>query len=90
MWERLGHAPTVALSGWPQVDPALLVQESVVCVVQVAGKVRDRLDVSPDIAEDALRELALSSPAVTAALGGASIRTVIVRPPNLVNIVPGS
>jgi len=90
MWERLGHKPTVALSGWPEVDPALLVQESVVCVVQVAGKVRDRLDVSPDIAEAELKELALASPAVNAALAGASIRTVIVRPPSLVNIVPGS
>ncbi|MEI6230252.1 MAG: leucine--tRNA ligase [Actinomycetes bacterium] len=90
MWERLGHTPTVALSGWPEVDPALLVQESVVCVVQVAGKVRDRLDVSPDISEDELRELALASPAITAALAGAGIRTVIVRPPSLVNIVPGS
>ncbi len=90
MWERLGHQPTVALSGWPEVDPALLVKESVVCVVQVAGKVRDRLDVAPDISQDALQALALASPAVIAALGGASIRTVIVRPPNLVNIVPGS
>ena len=90
MWERLGHTPTVALSGWPEVDPALLVQESVVCVVQVAGKVRDRLDVSPDISETELRELALASPAATAALAGASIRTVIVRTPSLVNIVPGS
>jgi leucyl-tRNA synthetase len=90
MWERLGHAPTVALSGWPEVDPALLVQESVVCVVQVAGKVRDRLDVSPEISEADLKELALASPAVVAALDGASIRTVIVRPPQLVNIVPGS
>ena len=90
MWERLGHAPTVALSGWPDVDPALLVKDSVVCVVQVAGKVRDRLDVSPEISEADLKELALASPAVVAALDGASIRTVIVRPPQLVNIVPGS
>ena len=52
MWARLGHEPTVALAGWPSVDPALLVEESVTCVVQVAGKVRDRLEVPPDIAED--------------------------------------
>ena len=45
MWAPLGHEPTVALAGWPAADPALLVQESVTCVVQVAGKVRDRLDV---------------------------------------------
>jgi leucyl-tRNA synthetase len=88
MWERLGHQPTVALAGWPSVDPALLVEDTVTCVVQVAGKVRDRLEVSPSISEDDLREQALSSPAVVAALGGAGIRTVIVRAPKLVNIVP--
>ena len=51
MWERLGHEPTVARAGWPVVDPALLVEDSVTAVVQIQGKVRARLDVSPDIAE---------------------------------------
>jgi len=89
VWARLGHQPTVALAGWPVVDPALLVQESVTCVVQVAGKVRDRLEVAPSIGEEALRELALASPAVQKALGGKGVRTVIVRAPKLVNVVPG-
>jgi leucyl-tRNA synthetase len=88
MWERLGHQPTVALAGWPSVDPALLVEDTVTCVVQVAGKVRDRLEVPPSIGEDELRELALASPGVVKALAGAGIRTVVVRAPKLVNIVP--
>ena len=88
MWAQLGHAPCVARAGWPAVDPALLVQDSVTAVVQIAGKVRDRLEVSPDITEDALRELALASPTVQASLDGRGIRTVIVRAPKLVNIVP--
>jgi len=88
MWSRLGHQPSVALAGWPEVDPALLVQDTVTCVVQVAGKVKDRLDVSPDISEDALRELALASDAVVRAIGDAGVKVVIVRPPKLVNIVP--
>ena len=88
MWRLLGHAPSVALAGWPAVDPALLVQDSVTCVVQVAGKVRDRLEVSPDISEDALREIALASDAVVRALDGKGIKTVVVRAPKLVNIVP--
>ncbi len=58
-------------------------------MVQVAGKVRDRLDVPPGIGEPELRELALASPAVQRALGGANVRTVIVRAPKLVNVVPG-
>jgi leucyl-tRNA synthetase len=88
MWERLGHQPTVALAGWPSVDPGLLVEDTVTCVVQVAGKVRDRLEVVPTIGEDELRELALAAPGVVKALAGAGIRTVVVRPPRLVNIVP--
>ena len=88
MWSRLGHDPCVALAGWPEVDPSLLVQDTVTCVVQVAGKVKDRLEVSPDIDEDALRALALESDAVVRAIGDAGITTVIVRAPKLVNIVP--
>ncbi|MBC7374451.1 MAG: hypothetical protein H7323_10730, partial [Frankiales bacterium] len=58
------------------------------CVVQVAGKVRDRLEVAPDIGQDELRELALASAVIVKALDGRGIRTVIVRAPKLVNIVP--
>jgi leucyl-tRNA synthetase len=87
-WSRLGHEPTVARATWPSADPELLVEESVTCVVQVAGKVRDRLEVPPSVSEDELRDLALASSAVQRALEGRGVRTVIVRPPKLVNVVP--
>jgi leucyl-tRNA synthetase len=87
-WEILGHQPSVALAGWPAADPALLVQREITCVVQVNGKVRDRLTVAPSIGEDELRELVLAAPGIVRALDGRSIRTVIVRAPKLVNIVP--
>ena len=90
MWSRLGHAPSVALAGWPTVDEQLLVDESVTCIVQIAGKVRERLEVSPDISEADLQAMALAAPAVVKALEGRDIRTVIVRAPKLVNIVPVS
>jgi len=89
-WELLGRerdVRCVARATWPVADPALLVQESVTCVFQVNGKVRDRLEVSPSIAEDDLRELALEAPGVSRALDGLSVQRVIVRPPKLVNIV---
>jgi leucyl-tRNA synthetase len=89
MWERLGHEPTVARAGWPTVDPALLVEESVTCVVQVQGKVRARLEVAPDISDADLEAAALSDAAVQRALDGATVRKVIVRAPKLVNIVAG-
>ena len=88
MWSLLGHEPAVARAGWPAVDESLLVQDTVTCVVQVQGKVRDRLEVSPDIDQDALRALALGSEKVQLALAGRDLRTVVVRAPKLVNIVP--
>lgn len=65
-----------------------MVADAVTCVVQIAGKVRDRLEVSPDISEDDLRDLALDTDAVRNALGDREPRRVIVRAPKLVNVVP--
>ncbi|HMM95706.1 leucine--tRNA ligase [Phycicoccus sp.] len=87
LWMRLGHTESLAHEPFPVADPALLVDETVTCVVQVRGKVKDRLEVASDITEDALRELALASPKVQAALEN-GVRTVIVRAPKLVNVVP--
>ena len=87
-WALLGHKPSVAQADWPVADPALLVEDLVTCVVQVNGKVRDRLQVPPGIGEDELRELALATPGAIRALDGAKVKMAIVRAPRLVNIVP--
>jgi leucyl-tRNA synthetase len=57
-------------------------------VIQVNGKVRDRLEVPPDIDEDELRDRALAAPGVVRILAGRGVKAVIVRAPKLVNIVP--
>ena len=88
LWSRLGHESTVTYAAFPEADPNHLVAETVTCVVQVKGKVRARLEVTPDIAADELEKLALESPNAVKALGGAGVRKVIVRAPKLVNIVP--
>jgi leucyl-tRNA synthetase len=88
LWARLGHDQTLAYQPFPAADPALLVEESVTCVIQVSGKVRERLQVPPTVSEDELRALALGSEAVLKALEGRDVRTVIVRAPKLVNVVP--
>ncbi|MFE7135338.1 leucine--tRNA ligase [Streptomyces sp. NPDC057638] len=88
LWHRLGHRDSVVHRDFPLADPAYVVDEAVTCVVQIKGKVRARLEVSPSISDQELETLALAEPAVVAALGGAGIRKVIVRAPKLVNIVP--
>ncbi|MER6117828.1 leucine--tRNA ligase [Streptomyces sp. NPDC001743] len=88
LWRRLGHTESVVHQDFPVADPAYVVDETVTCVVQVKGKVRARLEISPSITDAELEALALADPAVVAALDGAGIRKVIVRAPKLVNIVP--
>jgi leucyl-tRNA synthetase len=92
VWSRLGHdvegGDSVHASLWPTADPALLVDETVTCVVQVAGKVRDKLQVPPWIGEEELKALALDSTKVQDSIAGRELRTVVVRAPRLVNVVP--
>ncbi|QGV80679.1 leucine--tRNA ligase [Streptomyces ficellus] len=88
LWHRLGHTDSVVHQDFPVADPAYVVDETVTCVVQIKGKVKARLEVSPSITDADLEALAMADQGVVAALGGAGVRKVIVRAPKLVNIVP--
>ena len=87
MWANLGHKPSVALAGWPDVDPALLEADSVVAILQVNGKIKDRIEVSPTISDADLEALAFANPEISSSISGQNIAKVIVRAPKLVNIV---
>ena len=87
MWERLGHKPAIALAGWPAVDPALLVADEIEAVIQINGKIKERILVSPSITDSELEAAALAHPTIAAELAGASPKKVIARAPKLVNIV---
>jgi leucyl-tRNA synthetase len=87
MWDRLGHQPAVALAGWPAVDEKLLVADAVEAVIQINGKIKERLEVSPTISDADLEAQALALPAIVAELGGVAPVKIITRAPKLVNIV---
>jgi leucyl-tRNA synthetase len=88
LWERLGHE-RLWEHPWPVADESQLVRETFELVVQVNGKVRDRLDAEVGLSEDELVELAKTSPRVQAHIDGGSVRKTIVVPRKLVNFVVG-
>jgi leucyl-tRNA synthetase len=81
------HGEHVHLRPWPVVDPGYLKTERTTLVVQVNGKLRDRIEVDAEISEDEATALALASEKVQAQLAGASPRRIVARPPSLVNVV---
>jgi leucyl-tRNA synthetase len=81
------HGDNVHTRPWPVADVRLLTEQNVTMVVQVNGKVRDRIEVERDISEQAAAEAALASPKARAALGGAAVARTIAKPPRLVNII---
>lgn len=87
LWEALGHTDGLTWHPWPVADAALAAAEQVTIVVQVNGKVRDRLTVPAGLPDDELRRLALASTSVQKHLAGKAPREVIVVPGRLVNIV---
>ena len=88
LWHRRGYTESIHLQPWPTYDPALTVDDVVTLVVQVNGKVRDKLEVAPGLSDEQARELALASPKVRAALEGRAPRKFIyVRDRNLANVV---
>jgi leucyl-tRNA synthetase len=87
LWERMGGVGSISFAEWPAYDEALAAEETVTMVVQVGGKIRDRIEVPVGVSSDEAEQIALASDKVASHLDGEPTR-VIVRPPNLVNIVP--
>jgi leucyl-tRNA synthetase len=86
MWAVLGHEPGVALAGLPKADESLLIETSIVAIVQVDGKLRDKFEVPTNISAEELKEMAFGSEAVKRAIGDSEIVNVIIREPKLVSI----
>ncbi|MFN0265109.1 leucine--tRNA ligase [Tepidamorphus sp. 3E244] len=86
-WTLLGHDDMLALSPWPEVDAAMLVEDSMVLPVQVNGKKRDELTISRDADAQEIERAVLELDGVRKALGGAAPRRIIVVPQRIVNVV---
>ncbi len=89
LWSATGHQDSVHSQPWPQYDPKAIVSDEITVVVQVNGKVRERLSVPAEISDDELKEKALAAEKVQSFIGGKDVRKVIVIPKKLVNIVVG-
>ena len=87
MWECLGHKPAIAKAGWPVVDKSLLGADNVIAILQVNGKIKDRIEVSPNVTKEDLEKLAIENPEIKAALTGVDVKKVITVTPKLVNFV---
>ena len=87
MWECLGHKPAIAKAGWPVVDKSLLGADNVIAILQVNGKIKDRIEVSPNVSKEELEKLATENSEVKAALAGVTVKKVITVTPKLVNFV---
>lgn len=89
LWNRLGHVETVTYVSWPQFKEELTVENEVEVVVQVNGKIKDRLTLPVDLDQEATKEKVLALDSVQAAIEGKQVRKCIVVPGRLVNIVVG-
>lgn len=87
LWEELGRKKSVFLSSWPQYDPRLIKEEKVELVIQVNGKLRDKIRVSADIAEEEAKKMAFQSKKIKSLIGGKEIRKIIFVKGKLINIV---
>ena len=87
LWQLLGHETAIVNELWPQVDESALVEDSIQYIVQVNGKLRDKLEVPVDTDKEAIEQLALKTDGAIRNTEGKTIRKVIVVPGKLVNIV---
>ena len=87
MWEKLGHKPAIANAGWPQVDKSLIGTDNVIAILQINGKIKDRIEVAPSISKEELEQLARENAEIKSALLGQDVKKVITVAPKLVNFV---
>ncbi|MFA6694639.1 MAG: class I tRNA ligase family protein, partial [Bacillota bacterium] len=87
LWEKLGHEGTIAYVSWPSYDQSKIVEDKIEIVIQINGKIKDKMMVSSDADRDKIKEMALNNGVIKELTEGKTLRKVIVVPGKLVNIV---
>jgi leucyl-tRNA synthetase len=87
MWEGLGKQGSITKQSWPIYDPEIAKEEEIEVVIQINGKVRSRILVSPDIVEEELKQKVLGNQRVKGFIRNKEIRRIVVVPRKLVNVV---
>ena len=87
LWQELGHTSALVDELWPEVDESALVEDTIQYVVQVNGKLRDKLEVAADTDRETIEKLAIETAGAVRNIEGKTIRKIIVVPGKLVNIV---
>jgi leucyl-tRNA synthetase len=87
LWHQIGHSDSIHLQSWPKWDPELVKEEIITLVIQINGKVRDKIEVESDISEEKAKELAISREKIKKWIKGKKIKKVVFVPGKLINIV---
>jgi len=87
LWQHLGHQTLLVDTPWPEVDPALLVEDTVTIAVQVNGKLRGTVDLPKGAGRGQAEAEALALPGVVKVVGDSPVRKVIVVPDRIINVV---
>jgi leucyl-tRNA synthetase len=87
LWQILGHKESILNEKWPEYDSKLVVEEKTMLIIQVNGKVRDKMEIDADLSKEEIEKIALDSIAVKKWIEGKEVKEVIVVPPKLINIV---
>lgn len=87
LWQKLGHNDTLSYEEWPTFDESLLVDNEIEIVIQVNGKLKDKIKISKDLSKDEMEAVAMDNEKIKEAIEGKTVRKVIAVPQKLVNIV---
>jgi leucyl-tRNA synthetase len=87
LWQRMGHKKNIFEEKWPKYNPDLIIEKEIEMIIQINGKMRDKVKVQEDIKEDEAKELALGREKVQKHLKGQEIQKIIFVPRRLINIV---